>query len=128
MAYADELQAVSVDEALIDVTSQVQALADAPPELDSSAKEPIADEHHDASRDPGEQSPKPTSPRPSSPHQPLVDTDMPDVSRNEAETTLPIKASPDWAKVLAEKIRSDVRKATGCEGRSETLQERAYKC
>lgn len=73
MAYADELQAVSVDEALIDVTSQVQALARAPPEFDV----PTSAEGDSAS----------------APHQ-----------------------TTDWAKVLAEKIRSDVRKATGCEG------------
>lgn len=124
MAYADELQAVSVDEALIDVTSQVHALADAPPELDSSAKEPLANEDHHASRDlseAGDQLQKPPSSPPSAPDQSLVDTKMPGMSPNEAEMP-PTKASPDWPKVLAEKIRSDVRKATGCEGTFENLR------
>lgn len=68
MAYADELQAVSVDEALIDATSRVQALASAPMEF-------TADENG---------------------------------GEGEREK--------DWAKLLAEKIRDDVRKATKCEG------------
>ncbi|KAJ9118207.1 hypothetical protein QFC22_004113 [Naganishia vaughanmartiniae] len=118
MAYADELQAVSVDEALIDVTSQVQALADAPPEFESSARVSVADEGNHALQDPGDAGDplrKLSSPLPSTPNQLLDVTEIiPDVSQREAEME-PVKASPDWAKVLAEKIRSDVRKATGCE-------------
>lgn len=83
MAYADELQAVSVDEALIDVTSQVQALSSAPPEFEVSATD------YEAS---------------SGNAQPAL--------KNGAARD----SGDDWAKVLAEKIRSDVRKATGCEG------------
>ena len=36
MGYADELQAVSVDEALIDITSAVAARAAAPPEVEEA--------------------------------------------------------------------------------------------
>ncbi len=69
MAYADELQAVSVDEALIDATSRVQALASAPIEFNAE----------------------------------LCEAGQVDREK-------------DWVKVLAEKIRDDVRKATNCEG------------
>jgi nucleotidyltransferase/DNA polymerase involved in DNA repair len=71
MAYADELEAVSVDEALIDVTSRVNTLAQAPLEFDAS----------EGTKEPAEQ------------------------------------PARDHVKLLAEKIRDDMRKATGCEGK-----------
>ncbi len=68
MAYSDELQAVSIDEALLDVTSRVTALASAPPSYRYD---------EEVNEEPG-------------PH--------------------------DWVRILMEKIRSDVRHATQCEG------------
>jgi DNA repair protein REV1 len=63
MSYADEVQAVSIDEALVDVTQRVAELEQAPPELN----------------------------------------EQPDVAE-------------DYAKLLAEDIRADMREATDCEG------------
>lgn len=63
MSYADEVQAVSIDEALVDVTQRVLELEQAPPELN---------EQSDSVR--------------------------------------------DYAKLLAEDIRADMREATDCEG------------
>jgi DNA repair protein REV1 len=71
MAYADELEAVSVDEALIDVTSRVNALAQAPLEF-GGVEEGMTQAAHPAE---------------------------------------------DPVRLLAEKIRDDMRKATGCEGK-----------
>lgn len=124
MAYADELQAVSVDEALIDVTSQVHALATAPPEMDVTTK---------TARDAGEalEEAETSAEKVDSPEH---HADTPDLARQEAhiaamaesashatnggpEQPEEIHQSMDWAKVLAERIRSDVRKATRCEGK-----------
>jgi cell pole-organizing protein PopZ len=124
MAYADELQAVSVDEALIDVTSQVHALATAPPEMDvaveatrDEGKVPqnadMSTENANASHINGETSDKARQEAPAAvPPEPAIHQTNSDTERPE-EAHQPT----DWAKVLAEKIRSDVRKATGCEGR-----------
>lgn len=66
MSYADEVQAVSIDEALIDVTQRVAELEQAPPELNERS----------------------------------------DVAQ-------------DFAKLLAEDIRADMREATDCEGENQ---------
>ena len=63
MSYADEVQAVSIDEALVDVTQRVLELEQAPPDFNESS--------------------------------------------NEAR---------DYAKLLAEDVRADMREATDCEG------------
>ena len=94
MAYADELQAVSIDEALVDVTSQVHALANAPPEFEVSASSQDALSAVNA------------LPLSSNPAAEELGGNIFAVQRQ----------NTDWAKVLAEKIRTDVRKATGCEG------------
>jgi len=65
MSYADEVQAVSIDEALVDVSQRVAELEQAPPEM-----------HLDS------------------------------------------QTRPDFAKLLAEDIRADMREGTDCEGES----------
>jgi len=79
MSYADEVQAVSIDEALIDVSQRVSELEQAPPEM-----------HLDS------------------------------------------QTRPDYAKLLAEDIRADMREATDCEGeltgkRSEGAKNISYR-
>lgn len=118
MAYADELQAVSVDEALIDVTSQVHALATAPPEMDVTAEtardaEVRLDVESDGNKSdpPKDAETLAVTREPPSPIAPAVHA--PDVGTETFESP---PQRTDWAKILAEKIRSDVRKATGCEG------------
>lgn len=122
MAYADELQAVSVDEALIDVTSQVHALATAPPEMDVTTEAPRDVEKVQLDVDSETKTSEPpeddaetsaATPQPPSPTAPAVH-----VANVGTETPASPQQPTDWAKVLAEKIRSDVRKATGCEGSS----------
>ncbi len=102
MAYADELQAVSVDEALIDVSGRVLALSQAPTAFqDLSEPEKFS----------------------------VVDGVGLDVDGlpssgvdHEAHTDSSRKLPKDWAKELAEKIRADVRAATGCEGEFDVVQ------
>jgi DNA repair protein REV1 len=72
MAFSDELQAVSVDEALIDVTTAVRAREQAPEEADDDV--------------------------------------------DKAETPEGEKRQRDPAVEIANKIRDEVRKETGCEG------------
>lgn len=77
MGYADELQAVSVDEALIDATGAVAARASAPEEAEKVLELPD------------------------------LDADQP----NEGP-----KRVRDPAVEVAEQIRDEVRRETGCEG------------
>jgi DNA repair protein REV1 len=95
MGYADELQAVSVDEALIDVTNAVAAREAAPEEAEDSAAVPEADEELEA--------------------EPLdaVDEGMEDRSMLDR----PRPRQRDAAMEIAQKIRDDIRKETGCEGK-----------
>lgn len=88
MGYADDLEAVSVDEALIDATSAVRSLRFAP-EDDEGMPLHIrrAYEGDDVfSASPGNQE------------------------------NLDSLKTRDWAVEVAQKIRDDVRAATGCEG------------
>ena len=91
MGYADELQAVSVDEALVDATSAVAARANAPEEaeLGTYYNANLAGEEREDRDDAG-----------------------PDAERDLA---LPPKKR-DPAVEIAEKIRDEVRRDTGCEG------------
>lgn len=91
MGYADELQAVSVDEALVDATSAVAARANAPEEAEHETyyNANLAEEEREDRDDAG-----------------------PDTERDLA---LPPKKR-DPAVEIAEKIRDEVRRDTGCEG------------
>lgn len=90
MGYADELQAVSVDEALIDVTSAVAAREAAPEEAE---EEEVARDEVGRVEDAEE--------------------------HLEGEERIEDRPPPkirDAAVEIAQKIRDDIRKETGCEG------------
>ncbi|WVR07039.1 hypothetical protein IAU60_004078 [Kwoniella sp. DSM 27419] len=91
MGYADELQAVSVDEALIDVTSAVNARAMAPEEAAEDGRVSESDV--------------------------TAGDEFPADDSDDASPHLPLKRKRrDPATEVAEKIRDDVRKLTdGCE-------------
>jgi DNA repair protein REV1 len=86
MGYADDLQAVSVDEALIDASGAVAARELAPEEAKG-----------EFGRNEGE-----------------VTGEYNDVGS--PEPNLQSRQPRDWASEVAEKIRDDVRAQTGCEG------------
>lgn len=101
MGYADELQAVSVDEALIDATSAVAAREAAPEEADEDGAEKVSLADGEAIGD-------------------LSELDGRDGMDVEDGPDGPIERIPkrprDAAVEIAQKIRDDIRKETGCEG------------
>lgn len=88
MGYADDLEAVSVDEALIDATSAVRSKRLAP---DEETDDALVLRRNSADEDPFHASPG-------------------------NEESLHSFKPRDWAVEVAQKIRDDVRAATGCEG------------
>jgi DNA repair protein REV1 len=89
MGYADDLEAVSVDEALIDATSAVRSLRYAP---DEEGEMPLHIRRA------------------------YGDDDVLSASPDNQEDLDTLKPR-DWAIEVAQKIRDDVRAATGCEGK-----------
>jgi DNA repair protein REV1 len=87
MGYADELQAVSVDEALIDATGAVAARASAPQEAEKAEEADAEDIREHMGEEDGEVA---------QPQEP--------------------KKERDPAVEVAEQIRDEMRRETGCEG------------
>lgn len=111
MAYADELQAVSVDEALIDVTSRVLALKQSPPSFGEAIDEGNEVLLSEAA------------------------SQMPNLDKDTMSAVPPaVTGTKDWSVTLAEKIRADVKRSTGCEGESQLgllyiwLQTEGFSC
>ena len=99
MGYADELQAVSVDEALIDATSAVAARANAPEEaLDDAGESHV-----------------------NVPAEEVAATEATEDDQAGDEQAVAPAKKRDPAVEIAEKIRDEVRRDTGCEGESPSM-------
>ncbi|WVF71459.1 hypothetical protein IAT40_006263 [Kwoniella sp. CBS 6097] len=118
MGYADELQAVSVDEALIDVTSAVSARALAPEEASEEDRARVGAGYHHHNPGSTDHDGDEDGAEMGTMDMELLEQGQArlDQDRNQGLRSSCIRRQRDPAIEIAEKIRDDVRKVTdGCE-------------